>query len=90
MPPRVIGGPVGSGSQTHQIIFRATVAYFSEELEKPDPYRSNFVGAGYRADALSLRLAACRTYPARLRNSGIRSEFPLVFVICVHANSSNS
>jgi hypothetical protein len=35
-------------------------------------------------------LAACRTYPARLRKSGIRPEFPLVFVICVHTNSSNS
>jgi len=35
-------------------------------------------------------LAVCRTYPARLRKSGIRPEFPLVFVICVHTNSSNS
>jgi len=35
-------------------------------------------------------LAACRTYPARLRKSGIRPEFPFVFVICVHTNSSNS
>ena len=36
------------------------------------------------------KLAACRTYPARLRKSGIRPEFPFVFVICVHTNSSNS
>jgi arylsulfatase A-like enzyme len=39
---------------------------------------------------LTAALAACRTYPARLRKSGIRPEFPLVFVICVHTNSSNS
>jgi hypothetical protein len=36
------------------------------------------------------KLGACRTYPARLRKSGIRPKFPLVFVICVHTNSSNS
>gem|GEM_PF-4603857 len=35
-------------------------------------------------------LAACRPYPTRLRKSGFRPEFPLVFVICVHTNSSNS
>ena len=35
-------------------------------------------------------LAACRTYPAPLRKTAIRPKFSLVFVICVHTNSSYS
>jgi aldose 1-epimerase len=46
-------------------------------------------GVAY-AHRTALCLAACRTYPARLRESRIRPEFPFVFVICVHINSSNS
>jgi len=48
----------------------------------------DFVGVWRRS--IGFGLAVCRTYPARLRKSGIRPEFPLVFVICVHTNSSNS
>ena len=40
----------------------------------------NLVAAGF---ALVFGLGACRTYPARLRKTGFRPKFPLVFVICV-------
>ena len=39
---------------------------------------------------LLVKRGRVRTYPARLRKSGIRPEFPHVFVICVHTNRNTA